>query len=510
MRTSGWVVRTRIGLLGPALAIGVATWIPVQARAQDLAGDVRRAISQLKVGDTKLGVCIIDIPSGQVLADFHADDQFIPASNMKLLTSGTGLLTLGPDYQFRTELIVSGDRLVVRGSGDPALGDPEVLQSSTPPMTVDDVLAGLAGAAVKGGVASASELVIDDRVFDRENIHATWNKSNFLHAYSAEVWGLNFHANTVRFFPKPNPQGPGAPPLFEVEPAADWLTVVNRAQTSSQSHSTMWASRAAGDNQFTLMGEIGSLTNVQFDVTVHEVPQFFGRLLAQRLQKAGVKFAGAGPTPVVRLARRDESLAPGRVLAVVTTPLSVVLQRCNAHSENLYAESLLKAAGHNVTHEPGSWSNGTAVVRMMLTERLGPGVAAGTEIADGSGLSRQNRLTPRTLALWLKFMAGTPGANVYVASLAEPGKPGTLERRFRGVRLENTLSAKSGYINQVRALSGYLTSSSTGRRVAFSILANDVSNEADASVLRLHEEVIKAADQWLARRASVEQPKNGG
>ena len=404
----------------------------------------------------------------------------------------------------------SGDRLVVRGSGDPALGDPEVLKSAVPPMTVDDVLGRLAGAAVTGGVASASELVIDDRVFDREHLHATWNKSNFLHAYSAEVWGLNFHANTLRFFPKPNPQGAGAPPVYEVEPAADWLSVVNRAQTSTLPQSTMWASRAAGDNQFTLLGEIGALTNVQFDVTVHDVPQFFGRLLAQRLQKAGVKIAGAGARPAVRVVRQDESLAPGRVLAVVTTPLPVVLRRCNTNSENLYAESLLKAVGHSVTHEAGSWSNGTAVIRMVLTEKLGPGAAAVTEIADGSGLSRHNRLTPRTLASWLRFMAGAPGAGVYVASLAEPGKPGTLERRFRGVRLENTLSGKSGYINHVRTLSGYLTHPSTGHRVAFSILANDVSNEADASVLRLHEEIVKAADEWLARRASVEQPKNGG
>ncbi len=146
----------------------------------------------------------------------------------------------------------------------------------------------------------------------------------------------------------------------------------------------------------------------------------------------------------------------------------------------------------------------------MLTEKLGPAAAAATEIADGSGLSRQNRVTPRTFATWLRFMAGTPGASLYVGSLAEPGKPGTLERRFRGVRLENALAGKSGYINQVRSLSGYLTNASTGHRVAFSILANDVTNDADASVLRLHEEVVKAADQWLARRASLEQPKNGG
>ena len=82
MRSSGWAVRSRIGILGRLMVVAAATGIPVPAGAQDLAGDVRRAISQLKAGETKVGVCIIDVPSGRVLADVRADEQFTPDSNM--------------------------------------------------------------------------------------------------------------------------------------------------------------------------------------------------------------------------------------------------------------------------------------------------------------------------------------------------------------------------------------------------------------------------------------------
>jgi Na+/proline symporter len=94
-----------------------------------------------------------------------------------------------------------------------------------------------------------------------------------------------------------------------------------------------------------------------------------------------------------------------KVLAVIKTPISAVLERCNVDSDNLYAESLLKSAGNKVTGQPGSWSNGAAVVRMQVKERLGADQAALLVMSDGSGLSRNNRVSPEMLARWLANMA---------------------------------------------------------------------------------------------------------
>jgi serine-type D-Ala-D-Ala carboxypeptidase/endopeptidase (penicillin-binding protein 4) len=205
----------------------------------------------------------------------------------------------------------------------------------------------------------------------------------------------------------------------------------------------------------------------------------------------------------VRLAEEDERLE-GRPLAIITTHIRDILDRCNSDSQNLYAEALLKRLGHEVTRQPGSWSNGASVLRMTLSELLGPEHAATTVIADGSGMSRDNRVSPRTLTAWLAWISREPRfARLFADSLAMPGD-GTLRRRFGDANLRNALQAKSGKINGVRCLSGYLTDSS-GRVIAFSIMVNDLrEGELALNSLKLHEEIVTALDRWLTAQRPAE------
>jgi D-alanyl-D-alanine carboxypeptidase/D-alanyl-D-alanine-endopeptidase (penicillin-binding protein 4) len=189
---------------------------------------------------------------------------------------------------------------------------------------------------------------------------------------------------------------------------------------------------------------------------------------------------------------------------VVRTPIAAVLARCNGDSHNLYAECLCKAAGHAATSQPGSWSNGAAVVRMQLRERLGPEAAAAVLIADGSGMSRSNHVTPGVLARWLASFSTDPRCGpAFVESLPRAGQEGSLIHRFEHKPLVNEVRAKSGFVNGVRCLSGYVTHVASGRRVAFSILVNDIPAKVAASTVKeFHEEVVQAIDQWLTRQAA--------
>ncbi|MFZ4576184.1 MAG: D-alanyl-D-alanine carboxypeptidase, partial [Phycisphaerales bacterium] len=189
-------------------------------------------------------------------------------------------------------------------------------------------------------------------------------------------------------------------------------------------------------------------------------------------------------------------------------PMSRVLERCNSDSMNLYAEALLKRSGYEVTKEPGSWANGGAVVRMMLTEKLGAEHAQSTTITDGSGISRSNSVSPSTLAHWLSVVAADRKLrDVYTDSLAKPGD-GTLRKRFQGVKLANSLRAKSGFIDGVRALSGYVVDPDNGRRVCFSIIVNDIkTGDQTTAALDLHEDVVVAIDKWIEKQGA---PRSGG
>jgi serine-type D-Ala-D-Ala carboxypeptidase/endopeptidase (penicillin-binding protein 4) len=490
--------------------------------AQELNPRIESIINSAKIGQATVGVNIVDLSTGRTLADIRSDQAFIPASNQKLLTSGAALLVLSPDFVFRTEILADGSTLILRGSGDPAFADPSLLARMSPKLSVDALVTTLVAAIAKAGITEVTQIVADDRIFDRDHIHASWPKDQLERWYCAPVSGLNFHTNVVSIFPTRSPDGDGRPPVFTVEPSAPWIDIENKARTVPQGRNSVWLSRDPVGRRYAMYGEVAMTSRVPIEVTVFDPALLFAQLIAAELPRAGVsvnrvtpldgsrRLSGAELDRVLaaaRLADENERL-DGRVLAVVTTHVRDILERCNNDSQNLYAEALIKRIGHEVTGEPGSWANGSSVIRMMISQDpdLGPRYAASTVIADGSGMSRENRVAPRTFTKWLARLEREAGfSHLFIESLASPGD-GTLRRRFADAKLKGELRAKSGKISGVRCLSGYLTDPATNRRVAFSIMVNDLK-EGDAALqaLRLHEDIVVTIDQWLIQQRPKSQ-----
>jgi D-alanyl-D-alanine carboxypeptidase/D-alanyl-D-alanine-endopeptidase (penicillin-binding protein 4) len=505
--------RGRIGLSVLAALAATVAFAPLCA-GQMFNDDVQRLMSKGKLGKGRVGVSIIDVASGDVLANVRAGEAFIPASNMKLLSSGAALFTLGKDFVFRTRVeAVPGaqptdpQRLVVIGDGDPALGDPDVLSQMSPKMTVGDLLGTIADAVRKDGGTQFGELVVDDRVFDRDTIHPSWPVDQLNRWYCAEVMGVNFHTNVVNFFPAPSPDGVGRPPSYTIQPEAPWLEVENKGRTVKEGNNSAWLTRAADANKFTLFGEIKFRAQVPVEVTMHEPALFMGQVLADALDAKGVKVgdgtSGGHANPHVRLAAAKESLGTGKSLAVVSTPMQVVLDRCNSDSQNLFAEALLKRTAYQVTGEPGSWGSGATVLRMLLTEKLGPEYAASTEIADGSGMSALNKVRPSTLTHWIAALAkNSETSEAFMHSLATPGR-GTLSKRFMASKLACNVHAKSGAINGVRCLSGVVVHPTSGRMIAFSVMGNELQGDGIRASMEIAEEVVEMIDRWLAKTSPI-------
>lgn len=476
--------------------------MPLVAAAQPLDRKIQSLIDEAKLGvDARVGVSVVDVRTGASLVAIRAGESFIPASNQKLLTTGAALAVLRPDFSFRTELVLLDDRLILRGSGDPALADPDILARAEPPLTVESLLTALSEAARAVAPGPIREIVIDDRVFDRVYSHPGWPQDQLHKHYACQVAGLNFHTNVLSFFARPGPSV-GSAARFEMQPEAPWIRreVEVRARTVGDGRNTPWVARHPTRDLFTLMGDVRVPSQVAARVALHESVLFAGRLLADRLEAAGLR---VGPTADaidgVRLAEPDENLTGGRTIAVITTPLQDILARTNEDSVNLYAEALLKRLGHQVTGEPGSWDNGASIIRMVVSERLGPSAASGVAVSDGSGLSRGNLVTPQIMTAWLADFARDPElAEPFLATLPTVGM-GTLRNRFRTVEVESTVLAKSGTINGVRCLSGYLMDRASGRIVAFSILVNDLPIQGGAGVnaIRLHERIVGVIDETV-------------
>jgi len=490
------------------------------ARAQQLDSVLERLRAGSPAADATIGWSVVlldgdaDAP-GSILASRNAEEPLVPASNQKLLTTGVALDVLGPDLVWRTEIGVRGERLVVRGSGDPALADPKLLSKLDPPLTAATFLDRVARAVTTAHEGGIAEIVVDDRVFDRELVHPNWPPEQLDRQYCAQVAGVNFHTNVLRFYPRPSPRGVGAVPEVRIEPFATWIELRNDARTVASGRNSFWVTRETGTNVFSVLGQVREPSGYAAEVTFHDPALFFGRMLASSLRKAGAADVSSGTGLEARLAQPGERLPVDRVLVRVTTSMEDVVERTNTDSKNLYAEALLKRVAHEVTGEPGSWEAGAAVVRMVLTERLGPDHAARTIVSDGSGMSRDNRVAPHTFTRWLEVLSeDSEIGRAFIDSLASPGR-GTLRRRFLDgsgrpeTRLE--LRAKSGYLDGVRTLSGYLLDPDTRAGVAFSVMINDAEPaRVDRACREFLDEAVLEIDEWVASRIARTAEVGGG
>ncbi|MEM1329410.1 MAG: D-alanyl-D-alanine carboxypeptidase/D-alanyl-D-alanine-endopeptidase [Planctomycetota bacterium] len=481
--------------------IGAATaccLVAAPSIAGTLSRDAENLVNALALDGATVGAAAIDLDTGELLVDLGGIEPLIPASNQKLLSSGVALRVMGCDHELVTQFLVDGATLTVVGAGDPAFADGGVLEKLDPPVTVESVLDTLASAVASTLEEPLDEIALDARVFDDERVHPSWPREQLNAWYCAEVSGLNFHANVLRVYPRPGDK-PGQAPTAAFQPRAPWVDMRIRARTVSKGRNTAWVARSLTANAFTLMGDVR--TPVEIDVSVTDPAWFFGRVFVDRLAAAGAELSTLDRAEMLRRLSDEDPEPTGTPVARVVTPIVDVVNRTNMVSYNLYAEALLKLVGHEITGDPGSWANGAAVIRMELAEALLPSRAATTQIADGSGMSRLNRVSPLALCEWLGAMAADPNAGpCFVASLPRAGE-GTLRRRFRDTKLTNEVRGKSGTLNGVRCLSGYVTDLNSGRRIAYSVLVNDLKpGEQSRDARILHERIVDMLDNWLAEQ----------
>ena len=468
-----------------------------------------RLIRGTDLGGGKAAVYIADLDTGEELANYEGNTALIPASTMKLLTTGTALQVLGSEFTFKTKLIldesVSPPILIIKGDGDPALGDPAIFVDEEPGMEIGVLFDQIASTLEAAGVEAVSQIIVDDRVFDRNFTHPAWPVDQLNRWYCAQVGGLNLHTNVINVYTSPSSSGT---PAVRLVPDAYWTQFTVKAKSNRKSRDTAWVSRPTKKNSFTVHGNVSVQSEIP--VAIDTPPLFAGRVLGDAFVSRGITVGNENQSMLqaVRLWEPGDELTESRTLAVITTPLSDVLRRVNTNSHNMYAEALLKRFGNAVTADPGSWENGGAVMRMTIAEQLGPEYAESTQISDGSGMSRENRVAPITFVKWMRSLSRSDHWETFTQSLAKPGE-GTLRRRFVRDELRSDLAAKSGYLTGTYALAGVLEHPKTKQRIAFSVILNDVrAGSTSRNAKPLIDNIIEEIDEYLRERAG--EPAMGG
>lgn len=468
--------------------IGTATAAQTSAgrpRTTPLRGSLERRLAQLidapPFDRATWGIYVVD-DRGRVLYQRNADRFSVPASNTKLVVTAAAAVLLPPDFRVKTSLYVNGrveggvlhGDLILYGRGDPTWSArcfavdtlaPGVCDSA---FTATDALADSLRA--RGLRRVTGKLVGDGSYFEPTLIHYGWNAWDLTWWYAAPVSGLGFHDNSVDFHIAPGPTM-DAPPAITWAPDVGLITFENRARTAAgDSSSTIsdnffrsgWSIRAEGTVA------LGKTPWVE-SVALPDPNLYAARALAASLARKGIAVEGGAASTTDSLEYRAVRCCGPALVDFSGRPLPDIIFPILNSSQNWFAEMLLKVLGRELAGE-GSWKAGLDVERRFLIDSVRIDSTA-FALEDGSGLAAGNLVTPHAFAQLLAYMHRHPKGGPFVAALPHAGQPGSLLRRFVGSPLEGRVIAKTGSIDRVNSLSGYIEGPN-GRSITFSVQAN--------------------------------------
>ena len=414
------------------------------------------------------GVVVESLDNGDVLYSRNAEKLFMPASNLKLLTSAVALTRLGAGFQFATTVLAVGERradtldgdLVVVGRGDPSLslhatGGADVLAALRP--WADSLRAH--GIAVITG-----HVVGDASYFPDPVLGQGWMWDDLAESYSAPIGALQFNEGFALVTVTPGARA-GDPAAVRLEPA-DAPLRVSSTVTTAPADSAIDAvdeTRVFYTDSVPLRGRLSvGHAPLNFEVAVRDPTLYFERALGQALGDAGVVVLGTLPRGTAPLL-----FAPDTLFTWRSPPLDSIVTLLLKPSQNQIAEALLRALG-SLKGQAGV-DSGRAVVQQTLA---GWGVPDDAYVlADGSGLSRYDYVAPSAIARTLVAMAHAPDFAAFYTALPIAGVDGSIATRMRGTAAQGNAHAKTGSIANVRTLSGYVTTAD-GERLVFVLMAN--------------------------------------
>lgn len=450
------------------------------AQATPFVQAIDRFVQDASMKGATVGFSLIDLDTGNEVAGFQSDQVVIPASILKLWTTGAALHYLGPDFRFKTEIlhngqiengILKGD-IILKGYGDPSLGSKYNQQED-----LGKLLQIIISQIKQAGIQVVQGNIIGDGSFLKtppESPQWTWmDLGNY---YAAGAWGLNFADNEYDLTFKQQILLESIPPITKIDPSFPGMTIINEVTSASAS---------SGDNAYiygapyqlqrTVRGTI-PVGKGMFSIkgSMPDPPKFAAHQIKKALEGAGISISGEA------LSHREvspQASHPTELKLIYehkSPPLSQLITVINKRSNNTYAEALFRYIGQ--LKEPGGDLYQSAVEIESWIELLGTN-SSNQYVVDGSGLSRHNGVTSLGMARSLYGMSKEGYFDAFYASLPIPGEVGTLRNTFTSMPALSSLKAKSGTLSRVKSFAGYLNHSN-GKRYAFVIICNQFGSKS--------------------------------
>ena len=430
-----------------------SAWLPGQTRIPDFHAAATRIVTEAENLGVRTGVLVAYVRDEKSLLEHRSKEHFIPASNMKLFTAALVLEDLGPDYVFRSRLYLhgSGDRQALRI--DPG-GNPLLLGS----LNGDQgYFADLPARLTKLGMSSVS-VYLDDRGWPGPSRPTGWSKRQWHKSYAAPTGPFVLDLGCITVFIQAGEEA-GQDCRVWLEPAGLQLPRRGRIETTqSKKKGSVYGASVDARGLYLSGAYYYKSPTHPFQVAAEDPRAVYSSVLTSELRNGGIKVdAWLDEAPV------DE----GTHLMDLDRPLGPALQIMLRDSNNFMAEQCLRIVAKEKANE------GSLAMGQQLLERRFASLAPRKEawkVGDGSGLSRSNLTSPAQIVALLNRVHATKNRKLFMESLARSGVSGTMKNRLKA-ELRGAVVAKTGTINGVSSLSGYVRCKS-GKVALFSILMN--------------------------------------
>jgi D-alanyl-D-alanine carboxypeptidase/D-alanyl-D-alanine-endopeptidase (penicillin-binding protein 4) len=457
--------RVSIAILSLSIGLGLSPTAAYGDCVTSLDADLAQIIATADISSYASWGIALSTLDRTLTYQYQGDRAFVPASNVKLFTTAAALLDLGANWQAATQVYWNRDRLILRGGGDPTLtGDDlndlaiQTIQNLPESTTID-------------------HLVLDDGYFQGDTIDPHWEWEDTQAGYGAPVNATIVDRNAVPLTLVPQRVGRSLAVQFERPEDADRWTVENRSRSVSESEPEwLEVERDWRSNTIAIRGQlISGSPSEPVAVSMSDPAGYALSEFHQALSDYGLSI----PDTTIH----NAAFGVGTVVASHTSPPLVnLITTTNHHSDNLFAEALLRHLGTNSRGsrlDQTTRERGLQQVRDVLQRELNLDPDR-YRIQDGSGLSRQNSIAPERFVSLLQAMANSAAASPFIASLPVLGESGTLAS-WSPLSSGAIVRAKTGSMTGIYALSGYLAPPGSATQSPNTIAFSIIINHSDAS-----------------------------
>jgi D-alanyl-D-alanine carboxypeptidase/D-alanyl-D-alanine-endopeptidase (penicillin-binding protein 4) len=440
----------------------------------------------------QLGVAIVDMQSGELIAAQNDRRPMNPASNAKLFTAAAALSVLHGNFRYETALYgeqkgANVAKLVLRGEGDPSLATKDLW----------DMVQDLKGLGVR---RIDGDILVDQRFFDDNFIPPAFEQQPNEWAYfRAPVSAVALNENTVSMTVRPT--SPDAAALVSFDPPG-FVDADGTVKTAPDGHPQSVKLELSPSN-YRMIAHVGGFIpekerSITFTRRVDNPNLLGGYALRALLVASGIAVGG------------DVKPGGDQVKTMLVShrsrPLSSLLYELGKDSNNFYAEMVLKTLGAEQKGRPGKSGDGADVVVKYLRD-IGA-YEDGTVVKNGSGLYDANRVTASETAKLLRAAYRDPAiSSEYMAQLSIGGVDGTLQKRFRELKDRRILRAKTGTLEATVALSGYVLAPTGKSPIAFSIIVNNVAGKVTGTRTAM-DKCAQSIVRYLWRESRPSEARN--